>query len=308
MILSVCPNPSVDCTIELDTLKTGALNRVENKVITYSGKALNVAVGVARLGGDSFATGFMFDENGKMFVHALDDEGVKNTFVWNKGSARTNYKIVDKRSMMTEINDKGEAVDEKKQDELLYLVETLSQKANVVVMSGSLPSGVPDDYYLRMSERIPDGVKRIFDVTGDRLAYALKGGAFLVKPNLDELQEVTGEHYDGFDEMLGGCERLINAGAENVMLSLGRKGSFLVDKKSALFCKSATVAVNSTVGAGDGMVAAAALAIERGEPRDEILRCAVAAGTASVMTPGTNLFYRDKFLEIYDRIKVEKIY
>ena len=92
------------------------------------------------------------------------------------------------------------------------------------------------------------------------------------------------------------------------MLSLGRKGAFLVDKNSALFCKSATVAVNSTVGAGDGMVAAAALAIERGEPRDEILRCAVAAGTASVMTPGTNLFYRDKFLEIYDRIKVEKIY
>ena len=96
MILSVCPNPSVDCTIELDTLKTGGLNRIDNKVITYSGKALNVAIGVARLSGDSFATGFMFEDNGRMFVHALDDEKVKNTFVWSKGSARTNYKIVDK--------------------------------------------------------------------------------------------------------------------------------------------------------------------------------------------------------------------
>ena len=91
MILSVCPNPCIDCTIELDALKLGGLNRIENKVVTYSGKALNVAVGVARLDGDSFATGFMFDGNGKMFVHTLDDEGVKNTFVWNKGSARTNY-------------------------------------------------------------------------------------------------------------------------------------------------------------------------------------------------------------------------
>ena len=308
MVLSVCPNPCVDCTIELDTLKTGALNRIENKVITYSGKALNAAIGVARLGGDSFATGFMFDENGKMFVHTLDDEGVKNTFVWNKGFARTNYKIVDKRAMMTEINDKGEVVAAEKQAELLDLVETLSKNASVVVMSGSLPQGVEDDYYLKLSNRIPEGVKKIVDTTGDRLVSALSGGAYLVKPNLDELQEVTGEHYDGFDGMLDGCRRLLDAGAENVLLSLGRKGAFLVDNRSALFCKSATVAVNSTVGAGDGMIAATALLTERNASREEVLRCAVAAGTASVTTPGTNLFYRDKFLEIYDRISVEKIY
>lgn len=308
MILSVCPNPSVDCTIELDSLKTGAVNRIENKVITYSGKALNVAVGVARLDGDSFATGFMFDDNGKMFVHALDDEGVKNTFVWNNGSARTNYKIVDKRSMMTEINDKGEEVSEEKQNELLELVGTLSKNASVVVMSGSLPSGVGDDYYLRLSGQIRKDAKKIIDTTGERLINALAGGAYLVKPNLDELREVTGRPCDGYDEMLEGCRTLLSAGAGNVMLSLGRKGAFLVDEKSALFCKSATVAVNSTVGAGDGMVAAAALTIEQGASREEILRSAVAAGTASVMTPGTNLFYKDKFLEIYDRILVEKIY
>lgn len=308
MILSVCPNPSVDCTIELDALRPGALNRIENKVITYSGKALNAAIGVARLGGDSFATGFMFNDNGKPFVHALDDEGVKNTFVWNEGSARTNYKIVDKRAMMTEINDKGESVSKQKQVELLDLVGTLSKKASVVIMSGSLPSGVDDDYYLKLSNRLPKGVKRILDVTGDRLVHALSSGAYLVKPNLDELQEVTGEHYDGFDDMLGGCRRLLEAGAENVMLSIGRKGAFLVDNRSALFCKSATVAVNSTVGAGDGMIAATALLTEQGASREDVLRCAVAAGTASVTTPGTNLFYRDKFLEIYDRISVEKIY
>ena len=135
----------------------------------------------------------------------------------------------------------------------------------------------------------------------------LRGGAFLIKPNLDELREMTGEHYDSMDEMVSGCERLVEAGAENVLLSLGRKGAILTDGDKAYFCKSATVAVNSTVGAGDGMVAAAAVMIEQNAPYDEILRCAVAAGTASVMTPGTNLFYRDKFMEIYDRIAVERI-
>ena len=307
MILSVCPNPCIDCTIELDTLKLGGLNRIENKVVTYSGKALNVAVGVARLDGDSFATGFMFDGNGKMFVHTLDDEGVKNTFVWNKGSARTNYKIVDNRSMMTEINDRGENVDEKKQAELVSLVGQLSKSASVVVMSGSLPGGVADDYYLELSSAIPKGVKRILDTSGNRMIAGLRNGAYLIKPNLDELQEMTGEHYDSFEEMAKGCEKLVEAGAENVLLSLGRKGAILTDGDKAYFCKSASVAVNSTVGAGDGMVAAAAVMIEQNAPYEEVLRCAVAAGTASVTTPGTNLFYKDKFIEIYRKIRVERI-
>ena len=308
MILSVCPNPSVDCTIELDVLKLGSLNRIENKVITYSGKALNVAIGVARLGGDSFATGFMFEDNGKMFVHALDDERVKNTFVWSNGSARTNYKIVDKRSMMTEINDKGEAVSLEKQAELLGLVGELSKSASIVVISGSLPKGISADYYAKLSSAVNPNAKRIIDTTGDNMIEALKTGAFLIKPNLEELQGVTGESYSTFDEMIEGCRKLVSAGAENVMLSLGRKGAILTDGNSALFCKSASVAVNSTVGAGDGMIAAASVMIENGASREEILRSAVAAGTASVTTPGTNLFYRDKYHEIYDKIHVEKLF
>lgn len=209
--------------------------------------------------------------------------------------------------MMTEINDKGENVSQENQAELLSLVGELSKSASVVVMSGSLPGGVEDDYYLKLSSVIPANVKKILDTGGNRMIAGLRGGAFLVKPNLDELREMTGEHYDSMDEMVSGCERLVEAGAENVLLSLGRKGAILTDGDKAYFCKSATVAVNSTVGAGDGMVAAAAVMIEQNAPYDEILRCAVAAGTASVMTPGTNLFYRDKFMEIYDRIAVERI-
>ena len=174
-------------------------------------------------------------------------------------------------------------------------------------MSGSRPGGVEDDYYLKLSSVIPANVKKILDTSGNKMIAGLRGGAFLIKPNLDELREMTGEHYDSMDEMVSGCERLVEAGAENVLLSLGRKGAILTDGDKAYFCKSATVAVNSTVGAGDGMVAAAAVMIEQNAPYDEILRCAVAAGTASVMTPGTNLFYRDKFMEIYDRIAVERI-
>ena len=118
----------MDCTIELDALNVGMLNRISNKVETYSGKALNVAMGVARLEEKSFATGFMFENNGKMFEQTLEKEGVAHEFVWNKGSVRVNYKIIDKRSMLTEINDKGDEVSEEKQIELVRLVEKLAKK------------------------------------------------------------------------------------------------------------------------------------------------------------------------------------
>ena len=307
MILTVCPNPSIDCTVELGSLDVGKVNRIENKIITYSGKALNVAVGISRLGGDAVATGFMFAEDGGQFMQTLSKEGIAGRFVTTPGHVRINYKIIDKRAMMTEINDKGENVSLENQAELVSLVGELSKSANVVVMSGSLPGGVEDDYYLKLSSVIPKTAKIILDTGGNKMIAGLRNGAYLVKPNLEELREMTGEHYDSLDEMVTGCERLVEAGAENVMLSLGRKGAILTDGDEAYFCKSATVAVNSTVGAGDGMVAAAAVMTEQNAPYEEVLRCAVAAGTASVMTPGTNLFYRDKFIEIYDKIKVERL-
>ena len=76
MILTICPNPSIDCTIELDSLNVGKLNRVDNKVETYAGKALNVAVGITRLGGSVQTTGFMFDAHARLFEYALEKEGV----------------------------------------------------------------------------------------------------------------------------------------------------------------------------------------------------------------------------------------
>ena len=97
MIFSICPNPSIDCTIELNSLNVGMLNKIDSKVETYSGKALNVAIGVSRLGEKSYATGFMFENQGRMFEHVLDKEHVEHKFVYNAGNARVNYKIIDKR-------------------------------------------------------------------------------------------------------------------------------------------------------------------------------------------------------------------
>ena len=85
MILTVCPNPCVDCTIEIEEFKIGRLNRLDNKIENLAGKALNSAIGITRLGAKAFATGFMFEKGGKQFTRFLSSEGIDNQFVWNKG-------------------------------------------------------------------------------------------------------------------------------------------------------------------------------------------------------------------------------
>ncbi|MDY4187346.1 MAG: 1-phosphofructokinase family hexose kinase [Candidatus Borkfalkiaceae bacterium] len=307
MILTVCPNPSIDCTVELQTLNVGKVNRIENKILTYSGKALNVAIGVSRLGGDVTATGFMFERDAAQFLQSLYSEGVKPDFVTTSGNVRINYKIIDNHSMMTEINDKGEAVPISKQKELIQKVKKLGENASIAVLSGSLPAGVDDGYYLELIKNLPKSTKIIVDCEGEKLKRALSAGVYMVKPNLAEMESVNNTVYETKENMVEGAKRLIDRGAQNVLLSLGRKGAILTDGKTHLYCKSATVAVNSTVGAGDSMISACAYKLEQNAPRDEILRCAVAAGTASITTPGTNLFYKDKYEEIYKRIFVEEI-
>ena len=307
MILSICPNPSLDYTIELDFLNVGRMNRILSKQENFAGKAINMAISVKRLGGDAILTGFMFERNGREFLHRFELENLPSEFVWNEGSVRVNYKIIDRKSMMTEINDKGERVGEDKQKELLRVISSLSEKADIVVVSGSLPQGVCPSYYGDMCRAMNGKVKKVVDTEGEALLEAVKTGVYLIKPNLDEMERTLGRNLATTREKLEGCKELISLGAENVLLSLGKRGAILTNGEESYFCQSASVAVNSTVGAGDSMVAAACIQIEKGASLPEILKNAVAGGTASVTTPGTGLVYYDKYAEILSKLSVERI-
>ncbi len=308
MILTICPNPSIDCTIELDSLNVGMLNRIDSKVETYSGKALNVAMGIARLGEESFATGFMFDDHGRMFEHVLDKENVKHKFIYNEGRARVNYKIIDKRSMLTEINDRGETVSREKQLELIDYVREISPKAEIAVMSGSLPRGVSPEFYGEVLKGIPKDVKVIVDTEKANMLSAIGGREiFMAKPNQRELENFSGEAIYTLKDMVRAAWKYLDLGVKNVLISLGAEGAILTDGKENYYCKSASVAVNSTVGAGDCMVAATCVGLTMGVSMPELLKMSVAAGTAAVTTSGTNLFYKDKYNEIYAKINSQKI-
>lgn len=307
MILTVCPNPCLDCTIELDNLNVGRLNRIDNKIVNYAGKALNVAVGIARLGSPVTASGFMFEDEGKIFEQKLLKEGVVPDFVWNNGNVRVNYKIIDKNFMLTEINDRGENISIDKQEELISKVANLSKKAEIVVMSGSLPSGVDKTFYREIFSVIPKNVVKVCDTEKENMVEALKCGLTLIKPNLRELEDMVGKKLRTRKDILQAANTMIDKGTASVLVSLGIDGAIYTNGTQGLYCKSMNVAVNSTVGAGDAMLAAACVAIKEGVSCKELLRMSVSAGTAAVTTSGSNLFYKDKYDEVYKNLVVENI-
>ena len=300
-------SPSVDVTIELDSLNVGKVNVVKNKTLSFTGKAINVAIGVARLGSEAYATGFMYNENGAMFESALDKEGVNFSFVWNSGRVRENYKCIDQKSMLTEINDVGGQVASEKLIELLQMIRNFSSRSSVTVISGGLPRGVDASYYRELFRAVDPHSLKIADTEGAKMFAALEAGIDLVKPNLEELQETLGREFRDKDDMLAGCRELLDRGAKTVLLSLGKDGAVITDGSKNYYCKSINVAVNSTVGAGDGMVAAAATMMKHGAPLPDILRAGVAAGTATVTTFGTISFTKNKYDEIYNSLTVTEI-
>ena len=175
-------------------------------------------------------------------------------------------------------------------------------------MSGSLPKGVEPDFYGQVLSAIPPHVKVIVDTEKHNMLSALGNREiYMVKPNLRELEDFTGKIVRDLYDMVKASRKYLDKGVKYVLVSLGGEGAVLTDGTESYFCKSASVAVNSTVGAGDSMVAAACVGIEKGVPMSEILRMAAAAGTAAVTTSGTNLFYRDKYNEIYSKIYSEQI-
>lgn len=307
MILTVGMSPCIDVTARLDKFRLGKTNVAGEKTVTYAGKANNVAVGIARLGEKAFVTGFMYNENGSLFEKALDKEGIPFCFIWNPGRVRENYKFIDKGGVLTEVNEEGRAVTGEKLSDLLDMVRAQAAKCEATVISGGAPKGTPATYYGELTEAAKKSQFVVADTYGDRLKAALSVGVDLIKPNLDELSQTFGKEFSTREEQLEGARELVKMGSKRVLLSLGGEGAMLVSAEEAYYCKSARVEVESTVGAGDAMVAAATIAMTKNKDLSEILRCAVAAGTAAVTEKGGSSFTKGTYGKIYDSLETVRL-
>ncbi|GAB6876903.1 1-phosphofructokinase [Thermaerobacter litoralis] len=295
LVATVTLNPALDRTVAVDRLTVGGTNRVASVRVDPGGKGLNVARVVRRLGLGAVALGFVGEENSHIFHRVLASEAVEDRLVEVPGETRTNLKIVDRHTgTETEINDAGFHVPAKYLEQLLAGLDAILERCGALVVTGSLPPGVPAEFYARLISRANEaGVLTVLDAAGEALLRGIEAGPRVVKPNRAELEEVTGERLPDLEAVHRAATALRTAGAGCVLASLGSEGALLVTPEGSWYGRAQPVAAGSTTGAGDSMVAATVYGLLSGRAPRDILRLAVAAGAATAALPGTQLCTAD---------------
>ena len=304
MIFTVTLNPAMDKTVVIEHFAPDAVNRVQQMRTDPGGKGVNVSKVIARLGGESVALALAAGRTGEAIGDALREMGIGTDFLYGPGETRTNLKIVDPAlHQNTDINEPGPQAAQALLDRLLRRLTP----GDIVVLAGSLPRGLSADTYAVWTRACRAAGARVFlDADGEALALGTAAGPELIKPNGDELARLTGRDLRTHAEIAQAARALIVRGVERVVVSLGAEGALFVDAASVTYGPGIPVPVGSTVGAGDSVVAALALAAARGMTQEETMRLAMAAGAANVMCSGTQPASREDVEALLPRVTLVK--
>lgn len=262
MIITVTLNPALDRIIYLESFSPGKLNRCEKVVVRAGGKGINTARVLKTLGVEVEALGILGAYTGNKVRGLLEEEGIFSDLISSSYISRENIKIVEENGRETEINQTGEA-DYKSYQELKCKLEEKLENAELLILSGSLPIGLPTDIYqeLILTAHAYD-VKTILDSSGLPFRQGVESKPFLIKPNITELSELMGVNFDKSTDIFQVAVELIKKGIENVVISAGAEGAIFVNKFEAYQIIPPFISIaETTVGAGDSMVAGLASAI-----------------------------------------------
>ncbi|CEP67750.1 Tagatose/fructose phosphokinase [Moorella glycerini] len=280
-IITVTLNPALDKTVVVENFEPGKTNRARIVCYEPGGKGINVAKYLHELNYPVIATGFLAGHNGILIKEALQERGILADFIEVEGETRINLKVIDPvKNTETEINENGFIVRKEDLTALEQKLDALLSRCRLLVLSGSLPGGVPGDFYatlIRQGQKY--GIAVILDAEGEALEYGLAARPLLVKPNKYEAETLLDEQISTPEDAVRAGIKIRQAGAAMVVISLGALGAVAVDGHQALWAQPPRLAVGSTVGAGDAMVAVLARAISEGTGLAEALPLAVAAGT-----------------------------
>ncbi len=312
MILTITLNPCIDKTIYLNRLEVGSYNRVKNTRVDPAGKGLNVSIVLKHLNESTHCMGFNFKNNGSILENVLKNHGIEHSFISVEGDIRTNIKLFDNScQVMTEINEAGPLVPASAVDEFLEGVDTfLSQTpTDLLVMSGSIPPGVPTHIYqrlIRMAHR--RNVKTVLDASGDPLILGLQEKPYLIKPNTLEFEQAFQEDLASGKSTLEIAQKVIEDGIPYICLSMGADGALFIDRDHAYRAKPLPVKPKGLTGAGDSMVAGMCCAILRHLESADILRYAMAAAGGSIRQEGTILAQKKDLDELLPQVEIEMIH
>jgi 6-phosphofructokinase 2 len=285
-------NPTIDLSSSVENVFPEHKLRCGPVRNEPGGGGINVARAIRHLGGQCRALHFCGGPTGEVLRALLDLERIEHTPMAIKGWTRQSVMIVETATgqQYRFVMPGPTLAEEEWRGALAHLAELLATP-DLIVASGSLPPGVPDDFYGQLARIVrAKGSRLILDTSGRALAAALEVGVFLVKPSLRELRSVAGGVLEDEAEQEAAAKRVVaSGGAEVVVVSLGAAGVLFVTQAGCERLRSPTVPVRSKVGAGDSMVAGITLGLARDFSLRDAVRLGIAAGAAAVMTPGTEL-------------------
>ena len=307
-IATLTLNPTIDVAYEVDKVFHTHKMRTRTEYYEPGGGGINVARVFGRLGGTARNYYFSGGATGHALDGLLDEHGLIRSQIPIKGHTRIATAVLNRENGKEyRLVPPGPFVEPREWQQCLDQIAEV--RCKYMVLSGSLPPGVPEDFYGRvgtiMAER---DIPVVLDSSGPGLRGGLaQGGVFLVKPSVGELRQLTGGDLRDTDAISRAALSLVEAGqARYVAVTMGHEGALLASASGHLLLPAIPIDAKSAVGAGDSFLAAMVFAISQGWDIADAFRFGIASGTAAVMSPGHDLARPDDIQRLYESIRTEQ--
>jgi 1-phosphofructokinase len=307
-IVTVTPNPVLDRTLTVPELRLNAVLRASSTLLDAGGKGFNVSRGLHALGLASTAMGFVGGATGGLLESMLHALSIATDFVHCAGETRTNVVVTQPDGTHVKVNEAGPLISALELQNFYRLAEARARPGDLWALCGSLPRGLPDDFYAALIRILHHrGAQAVLDASGDALALGLAAGPFLVKPNQEEAAAATGLAVESVEDARRALEVLRGRGPQIVAVSLGA-GGLLVGGPDGqvLHLRPPQVEAISAVGLGDSLVAGMIAALARGESLAGAARWGAACGTAKATLPGVEMPTAELVAQFAEQVQIAR--
>jgi len=308
LIVTLTMNPAVDRTIAVDRLAFDDRAYILSSKDSPGGRGINAACVIHSFGGKTLAIIPAGGERGARFEQYMTHCGFPVKTVPIRNDIRLNLTITDRHGLTVKLNEIGPKLDRNELSNIERVIEEQLGTATWLMLCGSLPPGVPSDFYADLITRAKKkNVRTLLDTDGEALSQAIEAGPTVVTPNQQEAERLLNTVLLTRSQAMTAARRIHSLGAEMVVLSLASRGAIGVAGELSLEAIPPRVDAISPIGAGDALAAALLWSFEQGDHFPEALRWSVAAGTASAMLPGMNFATLDQTRKVHDEVDVRVI-
>ncbi len=309
MIYTVTLNPASDKTLAVDRLEPGAVHRAEVVRLDIGGKGINVSRALRALGADNRVLAIIGGGTGQALKRGLLADGYRCHFIEVPGKTRQNVTLWDRhRNQYTKINELGPALNLEQSAALVSKVELLARPGDLWAICGSLPQGLPHEFYSLLIEAIQtQGARAFLDTSGPALRSAVSAMPFAVKPNLEEAAVLAAGPLARDEDIAQTIQDLLSGGLGMVVITAGKSGLYLGTHNIIVKAVPPVVQTGKTIGAGDAALAGLLWAVDDDCDPIETARRAGACGTAAAMREGTGVGDRAAIEALLEQIDIEQL-